>query len=306
MPRLGIGTAALAVPYGPPGEPRRPPDRAAAVRTLLAALERGVRFIDTAPAYGQAEELVGAALHRRADCDDCILATKLAIPPAGWSALSPAQIRAHVRSSAHASLRALRRERLDLLQVHNANRALIRDGAVVAALAELRAQGLVRSLGATVYREDDALAAIGDPALEVLQIPYSALDRRPERRVLPAAAIAGTALVARSLLLHGVLSPAARELHGPFAPLADAADALRRAFAARWDELPGAAVAYVLHRPGIDRVLIGPRDEAELHALLDQAARFGPAAARLELAAPALPEWLLDPSRWSAEATVGG
>ncbi len=59
---LGVGTAALAVPYGAPDVVRPAPDRGQARRTLLAACERGVRFIDTAPAYGEAEALVGAAL----------------------------------------------------------------------------------------------------------------------------------------------------------------------------------------------------------------------------------------------------
>jgi len=303
---LGIGTAALAVPYGPPGAERQPPEPAAARRALLCALERGVRFLDTAPAYGAAETLVGAALDGREDGAECTVATKLAIPPGGWGDLSPRDTRAHVRASAHASLRALCRERLDVLQIHNAGEALIRRGAVVGALAELRAEGLVRSFGATVYGEADALAVIAEPALEVVQVAYSALDRRAERGVLPAAVASGTAVVARSLLLHGVLSPAGRDLHGPFAPLGVAVDAVRRACAVSWEELPGAAVAFVASRPGIAWALLGPRDEAELIALLDQAERLRERAAGWRPAAPELPDWLLDPSRWSAEATVGG
>jgi D-threo-aldose 1-dehydrogenase len=302
-PRLGIGTAALAVPYGPPGSERPPVDSAAARRTLLTAWERGIRFFDTAPAYGDAETLVGAALATRAECT---VAGKLAIPRGGWEALSPAQTRAHVRASAFASLRALGRERLDLLQIHNARRSLLERGAVVQALAELRAEGLVASLGATVYGEVDALAVIADPQLEVVQIAYSALDRRPERSVLPAALAAGKRVVARSLLLHGVLSPAGREMYGPFGPLAAAVDTLRGSLGVDWEELAGAAVAFAASRPGIDHALLGPRDEAELVALLDQSQRFAEVARDWQPPLPELPEWLLDPSRWPMEAPVGG
>jgi D-threo-aldose 1-dehydrogenase len=305
-PRLAIGTAALAVPYGPPGAERAPPERSAAHRTLLYALERGVRFIDTAPAYGGAEALVGAALSGREDRGNCVVATKLAIPPEGWAALSPRETQAHVRASVHASLRALGRERLDVLQIHNAQPAHVRAGALMQALAELRAEGLVGSVGATVYGETNALAAIAHTEVEVVQVAYSALDRRLERRVLPAAIAANKAVVARSLLLHGVLSPAGRDLHGPFAPLGAAADTVRRELGASWEELPGAAVAFVASRPGIACALLGPRDEAELGALLDGARHFAEAAAGVRLAAAELPDWLLDPSRWLAEATVGG
>lgn len=300
---MGLGTAALAVPYGPPGAELAPPEASAARRTLLSALGRGVRFFDTAPAYGEAETLLGATL---GDREDCTVATKLAIPPGGWEALTPGQTRLHVRASARASLRALRRERLDVLQIHNASRSLIARGVLVAALAELRAEGLVARIGASVYGEADALAVIAEPLLDEVQIAYSALDRRPERLVLPAARIAQTAVVARSLLLHGVLTPAARDLRGPLAPLSGAADALRRAFGVSWEGLPGAAVAFVASRPGITHALLGPREEAELIALLDEAERLEEEAASWRPAAPALPDWLLDPSRWPAEAPVGG
>jgi aryl-alcohol dehydrogenase-like predicted oxidoreductase len=302
FPALGIGTAALAVPYGAPDAVRPAPSRGGARRALLAAVERGVRFVDTAPAYGEAEALVGATLGAHAEC---MIATKLAHPPAGWEALSSREARAHVRASAEASLRALRRERLDLLQIHNARPTQVRSGPILEALTELRDDGLVASLGATVYVESAALATIAAPAFDVVQIPYSALDRRPERRVLPTAAAFGTTVVARSLLLHGVLTPAGNQLRGPFAPLAAAADGVRRALGVTWPQLPGAAVAFVAGRPGIACALLGPRDKRELVELLDGAERFCVAARRARLPTPELPETLLDPSRWPAEATVG-
>lgn len=301
-PVLGLGTAALAVPYGAPGFERPAPDRQQVRRVLLEAVDRGVRFFDTAPAYGESETIVGLTLGNR---DGCVLATKLAIPTAGWEALSPRATRAHVRASGWASLRALRRERLDLLQVHNADEALVRRGAVADALLELRDDGLVGSIGATVYGETAALAVIESSAFDVVQVAYSALDRRPESRILPAAAANGTAVVARSLLLRGVLSPAGRELDEPFAALREAADAVRESLHVSWDELPGAAVAFVAGRPGVACALLGPRDEVELAALLDQLERYGETAAEVQLPALGLDDWILDPSRWPAEVGVG-
>ncbi len=300
---LGVGTAALAVPYGAPGAERLPPSADDARRTLRSAFERGVRFFDTAPAYGEAEALVGAALR---GCDGCVVASKLAHPAGGWEALSPKETAAHVRASASASLRALRRERLDVLQIHNAQERLIRRGAVVEALAELRRQGLVARLGATAYGEANALAVVAEPLLDVVQVAYSALDRRPERRVLPAAKEAGKAVVARSLLMHGVLSSAGRELSGSFAPLSAAAETARQDFGVSWEQLPGAAVAFIAARPGIAHALLGPRDEAELAELLEQAERFREVAPGWQPAMPSLADWLLDPSRWPAEARSGG
>ena len=293
---LGIGTVALATPYGAPGGERAAPSPATARRTLERALERGVTLIDTAPAYGNAEAIVGAACRGT----ECAIATKLAIPPTGWESLSPAEVSTHVRRSAHESLEAIGRERIDLLQIHNATADLVARGAVPAALEELRQTGLVRACGATVYGEENALAAIACPVFDAVQIAYSALDRRPERAVLGAAAESGTTVIVRSVLLRGVLTSAGRGLGGEFAPLGEAADRFRVAIDASWDELAGAAVAFSLTRPRVDCTLLGPRDVDELEALLAGADRFLDSAGELsgdwdsELTAS-----LLDPSRWT-------
>jgi aryl-alcohol dehydrogenase-like predicted oxidoreductase len=294
---LGLGTAALGVPYGAPGRERPAPDEEIAAETVVAALAAGIRFLDTAPGYGGAERLVG-----RVAPAGCVVATKLAPPEGGWSGVPDAKVPGIVRRGAEASLRALRRDRLDVLQVHNADPALLERGVVPAALAALRAEGLVTATGATTYGEEAALAAIGCGALDVVQVAHSALDRRCEVRVLPAAEAAGVAIVGRSVLLRGVLSPAGAMLRGPFAPLADAADHFRRRAGASWDGLPGAAVAFARSRPGVASTLLGPRDGAELTAMLAGAAALAgdPRVAHAADALPALPPVLLDPSRWPA------
>jgi aryl-alcohol dehydrogenase-like predicted oxidoreductase len=281
--RLGLGTAALGVPYGAPQAQRAAPSAADAAATIEAALDAGIRLIDTAPGYGDAEALVGAV----AGDSDCALATKL---PPGITT------RDAVQTACEESLRALRRDAIDILQIHNATADLIEHGVVPAALAELRREGMIRAAGATTYGEADALAVLACAELDVVQVAFSALDRRPAARVLGAP---GTRVITRSALLRGVLSPLGRALGGPFAPLGEAADAFRRAAGARWDELAGAAVAYCLAQPGIDAVLLGPRNAAELRELLDGATRF--AGVRLvDGWQRDLPANLLDPSRWPA------
>jgi aryl-alcohol dehydrogenase-like predicted oxidoreductase len=267
---FGLGTAALVLPYGAPAAEREPPDRAAAVAAIEAALEAGIAFIDTAPAYDGAEALVGEVTAGA----PCLIATKLGPGP--------------VRASVEASLTALRRDRIDLLQIHNATPARLATD-VVDAMAQLRAEGLVHALGATVYGEEAALAVIAEPRLDAVQVAYSALDRRPERAVLPAAAAAGTAVIGRSALLRGVLSAAGRALHGE---LGAAADDLRHAAGVEWDELAGVAVAFAAAQPGIASVLLGPRDVAELRQLL-AGGPLPPPGWHADLDAA-----LLDPSLW--------
>jgi aryl-alcohol dehydrogenase-like predicted oxidoreductase len=292
---LGLGTAALATEYGAPGGERSAPDELMAMRTIDRALQAGITFIDTAPAYGNAEAIVGRACAGA----DCQIATKIAIPPDGWDRLSPIEVAGHIRRSLERSLNRLRRSRVELLQIHNADARLIGRGELVAELEALRDEGLVLACGATVYGERNAVAAIACPAFDSVQIAYSALDRRPERMLVSAAAQASTSLIARSLLLRGVLSPAGRDLRGRFAALSHAADEFRTAAGVSWEELPAAAVAFALTRKGITCSVVGPRDEPELEQLLSGAAYFAEAIGQLA------GDWdrgltddLLDPSRW--------
>lgn len=292
---LGLGTAALAGPYGVPGGERTAPALPEARATLEVGLERGLRFIDTAPAYGQMEAVVGEVCAG----EDCAIATKLAIPEGGWSSLAPGEVESFTRSSVERSLVRLRRPHIDLLQVHNADVRTIEDGVLPVALAALRGEGVVRACGATVYGPENAMAALRCETFDAVQVAFSALDRRAERLLAPVAAERDRALIARSVLLRGVLSPAGRSLTGALAALRRAADEFRRAIGASWEELPGAAVAFVLSRPGIGSVLLGPRDSHELRQLLDGAESFASAARGLDgdWDAGLEPE-LLDPSRW--------
>ena len=148
-------------------------------------------------------------------------------------------------------------------------------------------------------RRGERAAAIACPVFDAVQIAYSALDRRPERGVLRAAADSGTTVIVRSVLLRGVLTSAGRGLDGEFAPLGAAAERFRVAIDASWDELAGAAVAFSLTRPGVDCTLLGPRDVDELEALLRGADGFLDAARELSGDWDAgLTASLLDPSRW--------
>lgn len=296
---VGLGTAALTGRYGAPGSERDAPAFAEAAATIELALERAITFIDTAPAYGEAEKLVGAACEGA----DCTIATKLAIPAGGWRALTPGKLEPFIRASVEESMRRLRRRHIDLLQIHNADAQVIDDGRLPGVLDSLRSEGIALACGATVYGPENALRALDCPCFDSVQVAFSALDRRAERLLVPVAAQRGKALVARSVLLRGVLGPAGQALHGPLAPLREAADRFRRAIGASWGELPGAAVAYVLAREGIASVLLGPRDRRELEQLLDGARRFADHAQGLDGDWDAgLEEGLLDPSRWPVES----
>ena len=291
---LSLGTVALGVDYGiaAPGEFGRP-DEADAIRLVRAALDRGVTLIDTAPAYGESERIVGRAVGRD---PRAIIATKIntAVPVvSGFSRT--------VIASLESSLRALDRDVLDIVQIHNATRAVIDEGAVTEALLDAQRRGLIRVLGASVYGEDAAMAVIGSGVYGVVQIVLNALDQRMLADVLPAAVHAGVGVIVRSAFLKGALTPKAQWLPEPLTPLREAAARARDLLAGgSWDRLPEAAMRFCLSVPGIASVLTGARTIAELDEAIaaEAAGPFDPST--LATAAPLAltDERLLNPSHW--------
>jgi aryl-alcohol dehydrogenase-like predicted oxidoreductase len=282
---LSLGTVSLGVEYGiaDPGASGRP-DEESAIALVRTAVERGVTLIDTAPAYGDAERIVGRAI---GSDPRVIVATK-----------TTADTR-----SLESSLRALGRDVLDIVQIHNATADLLRSGALVDTLLDARRRGVVRYLGATVYDAAAALTAIQTGAFDVLQVAMNLLDQRMRREVVPAAAAAGVGVVVRSAVLKGALTRRADWLPGALAPLKDAAVRARDEVAdGSWERLAQVATRFCLSVPGIASVLSGPRTIAELDAALEAEAS-GPLDADVMARIDALSiedDSLLNPSRWPA------
>jgi aryl-alcohol dehydrogenase-like predicted oxidoreductase len=181
---LGYGAMELR------GAPRGPEiDDDAAGRLLNAVLDGGINLIDTSPDYGRSEELIGRYLGRRRDefflaskCG-CLLEPPADVPPPYPHDYSPANVRAGVEQS----LRRLRTDRIDLVQVHMSPSAgQLRENHTVETLRELRNEGKVRFIGMSGILPNlpDHIAM---NVFDAFQIPYSAVQRDHEDLITDAA-----------------------------------------------------------------------------------------------------------------------
>lgn len=178
IPVIGMGTSG-SFEVGDGERARRP------LREVLRRfLDAGATVIDTAPTYGTAEDVLGALLEEAGARDRVFLATKLS----GVSG----------RDAGHAqfaaSLRRLRTDRVELLQVHN-----LRDTVTQLGVArELKAEGRVKYVGLTHYVDsahDELADLMARHTPDFIQINYSPLARGIERRVLPLAGDLGIAVM---------------------------------------------------------------------------------------------------------------
>lgn len=197
-----------------------------AVATLLSALDADVRLVDTADAYclsaedvGHNERLVADVLALRpAYASDVIVATKgghVRGRDGSWSTDGRPE---YLRFACERSLRALRREVIDLYQLHRPDPAVpFLDS--VGALAALRADGLIRYVGlsnVTVQQLDDALTIV--PVASV-QNEFSP-DFRTSRAEIEACEARGIAFLAYAPLGGAGRAPSLAERHPAFATIA--------------------------------------------------------------------------------------
>jgi aryl-alcohol dehydrogenase-like predicted oxidoreductase len=177
---------------------------------------------------------------------------------------------------------------------------VIECGEVLQALLDARHKGRILFIGASVYGEDAALAAIDSGAFDVLQIAYSALDRRAEQRVIPAAVQADVGIVARSVLLKGALTDRYRNLPDGLAELKQAVMRMQRAVCNGMHELPEVAYRYVLTQPVPHSALVGTSSIEELQQVL----RFAdagdlPSQTVANIRSTAMPDpFYLNPGNW--------
>jgi aryl-alcohol dehydrogenase-like predicted oxidoreductase len=192
LPAIGLGTW-QTFDVGPSEEERAP-----RLEVLRAFLEAGGRVIDSSPMYGRAEEVTGDLLLRLDGKARPFLATKV------WTngkAAGEAQIRE--------SFRRLRVPVVDLFQVHN----LLDWETHLGTLRDLKAKGQIRYVGITHYSLgafDQMEKLLRTEKLDFVQLPYSVATREAEKRLLPAAAETGTAVLVMRPFEEGELFRAVR------------------------------------------------------------------------------------------------
>ncbi len=290
--RIAFGTAEVGMDYGipVPGKYAQPGAKDA-LKTLSAALDCGISLFDTAPGYGPSEDLLGQ-LDRK---EEWHVATKVALTPAGEDTAR------FVRRSVEQSLKNLRRDALDIVQIHNATAETVSRSDMFDVLWRLKEAGAIRHVGASVYEPANAAACILSGRCEVLQIAYNILDQRMRCEVMPLARAHGVGVLVRSVYMRGVLTPRFKHLDTRFAPLTNAVESIMRtAQITETERLPAHALRFCLAASDIDSVILGIRDSAELQAAL-RAASQGPLqsemVAALQACALSDPYWL-DPSNW--------
>lgn len=251
MSQLAFGTAPLGGLFG-----RVEDDDAVAL--VREALDLGITLLDSSPYYGDAEDRLGKALVGRRD--EVVLATKAGRYGPRDFDFTPARLRRSVEQS----LRLLRTDHVDILQLHDIEfvrlEPVLEDS--YATLVAMRDEGLCRFVGMTGYPIATMAQALRETQLDVLLTYAHAtlLDDGLQRDLTSVAAERGTGLINAAAVSLGLLTPRGTSMgdsHPATAPIRAAAQAMVDHCTARGVDVAFVANQYAVQRSGCATTLIG-------------------------------------------------
>ena len=315
--RVGLGTWAIGGwMWGGSDEER-------SIRTICAALDRGITLIDTAPVYGQgrSEEIVGKAVRRWGHRDRVVLATKVGLEWGADGAPVRNATRARIRAELADSLRRLGTDHVDVYQVHWPD-PLVPIAETADTLYRLYREGLIGAIGVSNHSPEQMEVFRQFAPLHVSQPPYNLFERQAEARVLPYCQRHAIVTLTYGVLCRGLLSGRMRadtvfagddlrqtdpKFQRPrYAQYLRAVDALDRFARERYAKnVLALAVRWVLDQPGVQVALWGARSPEQLDPVeaavgwsLDEAAMQEiDAIVRQQVIDPVGPEFMAPPSR---------
>jgi predicted aldo/keto reductase-like oxidoreductase len=175
--KIGFGGAPAGMKnYLHAFDPTKKEDRRGIVEGIRKAIELGINYFDTAPAYGdgQGEEIFGEAL-QGVDSGKIFLATKMS-----------AGDKDHVRRSMEASLKRLRRNSIDLIQIHGTSYSdeevdsVLKGDGMIDEMYRLRDEGLVKWIGFTSEDQNPAMhRLIRSGRFDMMQTCYNFIFQHP-------------------------------------------------------------------------------------------------------------------------------
>lgn len=240
------------------------PSETDAVSVIHAAIDAGINFFDTAPAYHHSEEILGKAFKGKRK--NIIIATKCGEWFDGNNSVynySYSETLKFVENS----LRLLQTDYVDILQIHSASTEVIKNGETVAAMKEAQRQGKVRFLGLSTEYEETSLIAIESGDFDTIQISYNAMNLAMAKKVFPKAGERSVGIIIKDGMARGKLSQKYTEVES--AEEKSIIVKLKEIAAASGMSIAELAVRFVQSNQSVSSIIIGTKNLHHLQSNLD-------------------------------------
>ena len=198
---LCLGTVQFGMKYGL--NQKKQPSFDYSIKCLDYATQNGVSAIDTAAAYGNAEQIVGCFLSKQTiSRDKLFISTKM--QPNSLDDIHPEQYAGVIKTHLEKSLQRLHTDYVDAFFFHSSRYAF--QPQMIEALRAVQAEGYARKSGVSIYDPDEALACAANHNISIVQAPYSVFDHRlKDSNALYALEQANIEVHVRSAFLQGLI-----------------------------------------------------------------------------------------------------
>ena len=176
-----------------------------AIHSIQMALENGIQFFDTAAGYGngRSEELLGRAISTSPSRDSSVVCTKIPMTDAEVQALRHED---SLVQKVENSLSRLKRDRIDVLLIHNPPDTVDWHQFDAGKLVDLQKQGKIGTYGISSRTLMGAIKAADARFGTCIEWVFNLLERRPIEELFPLLEAAEMNFIARSPLSRGLLS----------------------------------------------------------------------------------------------------
>ncbi|WP_121357247.1 aldo/keto reductase [Flavisolibacter nicotianae] len=301
LSKLTLGTVQLGLPYGVANTSGQP-ETSYSHELLQFALDKGIRILDTARAYGNAEQVIGSFANRK--YFTCI--SKFKLSPEALD--NPSLAIAEARQSAITSCEMLNVDCLPVLLFHKGPEEPIEKVASLLPLIfkTLKSEGLIGEGGLSAYTPDELICIRDWETIRSVQVPMNVFDTRLlQGNLLQTLAEKNVRVFVRSVYLQGLLLMETHPPHLSFAkPYLDQLEAIAKKADRTIKEL---AFAFVRDTPGVSSIVVGAETIGQVQENIEL------------LATPPLPEHitseikqrfaavpldLITPARWPQKQTT--
>jgi aryl-alcohol dehydrogenase-like predicted oxidoreductase len=276
---LGLGTWAIG------GKDWGSQDDQESIHTIQRAIDLGINWIDTAPAYGlgHSEQIVGKAIKGRPD--QPYIFTKCSLVWDDQGEITSSLKADSIRREIEGSLKRLNVDVIDLYQIHWPNpEEEIEEGWSI--LAKLQQEGKVRAIGVSNFNVEQIQRIQKIAPTASLQSPYSLLRREIEKDILPLCEQEHIAVIVYSPMESGLLSGTITKERIEKLPEEDwrrhspefneprlshnqkLVDLLTEISYPHNVPAGAVAIAWTLHNPAVTGAIVGARQPAQIEDLL--------------------------------------
>lgn len=226
-----------------------------AIKLLHSAVDAGINFFDTARLYGNSERIIGKAFSDRRE--SVMISTKCRqFRDAAGNLPDDREIKRIIETSLNESLRELRSDYVDLYMLHQADVEILNNETIARLFEDIKSKGLARSVGASTYRNAETEKVITSPTWDVIQIPFNLMDQR-QLQLFPLAERHNKGIVVRSVLLKGLLSNRAADLHPALLSVRNHIESYDQLIGGNISDLSTLAIKFALSFPAVSTVLVG-------------------------------------------------